>query len=189
MNLANSLGIGAAGSGHNNNFTMQIALSSPAHPVMIQRDAIYNWGDIHLADGLVVAGSYPSWNDTALGVDFSKTLQNTYRPGQGVTYNATAYALSHVMYQHGVVEAMVQVEAVRLAMSNTGKAPCDLMMSDIFTQGFLKINGLSTGGIIPGIINYSTGKVEGAQYVRVDQCWNGTVILLGDTFPIRPNLW
>jgi hypothetical protein len=189
MNLANSLGIGAAGSSHNGNWTMQIALSSPAHPVMVQRDAIYTWGDIHLADGLVVAGSYPSWNDTALGVNFSKTLQNTYRPGQGVTYNATAYALSHVMYEHGVVEAMVQVEAIRLALLNTGKSPCDLTMSDIFTQGFLKINGLSTGGIIPGIINFSTGKVEGAQYVRIDQCWNGTTILLGDTFPIRPNLF
>lgn len=189
MNLANALGIGAAGSGHNANWTMQMALSSPAHPVMIQRDAIYTWLNPNLADGLVVAGSYPSWNDTALGVNFSKTLQNTYRPGQGVTYNATAYALSHVMYQHGVVEAMVQVEAIRLALSNTGNVPCDLTMSTVFSQGFLKINGLDSGGIIPGIINFSTGKVEGAQYVRVDQCWNGTVVLLGNTFPIRPNLW
>jgi hypothetical protein len=191
MNLANSLGIGAAGSGHNANWTMQIALSSPAHGVIVERDATYTWLDSHLADGLVVAGSYPAWYDnvTNPGVAFAELLQNTYRPGQGVTYNATAYALSHVMYQHGLIEAMIQVDAIRLALLNTSKSPCDLTISDVFTQGFLKINGLDSGGIIPGLVNYSTGSVEGAQYVRVDLCANGTTINLGTHFALHPNLY
>jgi hypothetical protein len=191
MNLAGSLGIGAAGSGHNSTYTMQMALCSPAHGVIVERDAVYTWGNSTMADGLVVAGSYPAWYDniTNPGVAFAELLQNTYRPGQGVTYNATAYALSHVMYQHGLLEAMIQVDAIRLALANTGKSPCDLTMSDVFTQGFLKINGLSSGGIIPGVINYSTGSVEGAQYVRVDLCWNGTTVNLGTNFALHPNLY
>jgi hypothetical protein len=190
MGLADSLGIGAAGSGHNNNYTMQIALCSPAHGVVVERDVTAN-GDSHRADGLIVAGSYPAWNDnvTNPGVAFAELLQNTYRPGQGVQYIANATALSHVMYQHGVVEAMTQVDAIRRALANTGKSPCDLTTADIFTQGFLKINGLDSGGIIPGLINYSTGSVEGARYVRIDLCANGTTINLGTNFALHLGLY
>jgi hypothetical protein len=189
MGLADSLGIGSTNYTGNTTYTMQVALASPAHAVIYLRDT--GAPGTVVGNGLVVAGSYPAWYDnvTNPGVAFCELLQNTYRPGQGVTYNASAYALSHVMYQHGVVEAMTQVDALRLAMLNTGKSPCDLTMSDIFTQGFLKINGLDTGGIIPGIINYSTGSVEGAQYVRIDQCVNGTLGNLGTHFVIHPNLF
>lgn len=93
------------------------------------------------------------------------------------------------MYQHGLVEAMTQVDAIRLALNLTGKSPCDLTTSDVFTQGFLKINGLDTGGIIPGLINYSTGSVEGARYVRIDQCQNGTVVNLGTNFALHLGLY
>jgi hypothetical protein len=178
INLANSLGIGVGQA-----YEMQIALSSPAHGTMVERDARdpAKWNDPHLADGLIVAGSYPAWDDTSNGVQFCRTLLNTYGGGFQDT--------EHIMYQHGVIEAMVQVEAIRLALINTGKSANALTSADIFTQGFLKITDLDTGGIIPGVINYSTGKVEGAQYVRIDKCWDGTTINIGSDFPIRPNLW
>jgi hypothetical protein len=177
MQYADALGIGTWGT----NYTMQVGLCSPSHGVVFVR----NYGS--RGNGLIVAGSYPAWYDniTNPGVAFCELLQNTYRPGQGVTYNATAYALSHVMYQHGVVEAMIQVDALRLAMLNTGKAPCDLTSSDILNNGFFKITALNTGGIIPTTLTYTIGDIEGAEKVRLDQCVNSTIVNLSLTMPLR----
>ena len=53
------------------------------------------------------------WDDLSVpGIKFCNDLQNTYRPDKKVT---------HIMYPHGVVEAMIQVEALRLAMQ---EVPC-----------------------------------------------------------------
>jgi hypothetical protein len=171
MAQADSLGIGTWGV----NYTLQFGLCSPSHGATFVR----NFGST--GNGLIVAGSYPGWTDTGTGITFCKTLQNTYRGG----FNATAYALSHAMYPHGVVEAMIQVEALRLALANTGKAPCDLTMADILNYGFFSITSLDTGGIMPTTLTYGAGDVEGAEKVRVDQCVNATVVNLGTNFALR----
>jgi hypothetical protein len=88
------------------------------------------------------------------------------------------------MYQHGVVEAMIQVEAIRLALINTGKQPDELTSADILNDGFLKISGLDTGGIIPTDISYGIGDVEGAESVRLDRNEGGVDVHLGD-WPLR----
>jgi hypothetical protein len=88
------------------------------------------------------------------------------------------------MYLHGVVEAMIQVEAFRLALLNTGKQPSQLTSADVLHNGFQKIAGLDTGGIIPTTITYGTSDIEGADAVIVHQNQNGAMVTLG-TWPLR----
>lgn len=164
MTQADALGIG-----WNLAYNMTIGLCSPSHLVVFVRDM----GTA--GNGLVVAGSYPSWTSTAQGVAFCKSLQTTYRGSFNIT---------HVMYQHGLVEAMIQVNALRLAMLNTGKQPSELTSADVLNQGFFKITALDTGGIIPTTISYGAGDVEGAESVVIHQALNGVQVELG-TRPLR----
>jgi hypothetical protein len=168
MTEADTLDIGWNKATHN----MTIGLCSPAHLVIYLRDSGGTVGD-----GLVIAGSYPPWSDTSDGIEFCKTLMNTYMSGG---FEDT----EHIMYQHGVVEAMIQVEAVRLALENTGKDVEDLTSADILDEGFLKIAGLDTRGIIPTTITYGIGDVEGAESVRLDRSESGVDVHLG-SWPLR----
>ena len=60
-----------------------------------------------LAEGVVVAGSFPPLDDMSVeGIKFANDLQAKYRPNDRVT---------HIMYIGGMIEAMMQVEALRLA--------------------------------------------------------------------------
>lgn len=170
MTEADSLGIG-----WNKAYNMTIGLCSPAHLVIYLRDT--GAPGTVVGNGLVIAGSYPPWSDTGNGVTFCKTLMNSYMTG-GFSSS------EHIMYQHGVVEAMIQVEAIRLALINTGKNPDDLTSADILNNGFFKISGLDTGGIIPTTITYGTGDVEGAEAVRLDQGQGGYDVYLG-AYPLR----
>ena len=166
MTQAETMGIG-----WNLAYEMTIGLCSPAHLTIFLRDAPAGTGN-----GLVVAGSYPPWSDTVDGVEFSKTLVDTYGEGFEDTL--------HIMYQHGVVEAMIQVEAIRLALINTGKSADDLTSADILDYGFFQISGLDTGGIIPTDISYGPGDVEGAEEVRLDRNEGGVDVHLG-SWPLR----
>jgi hypothetical protein len=167
MTEAETLGIG-----WNLAYEMTIGLCSPAHLTIFLRDSGGTVGE-----GLVIAGSYPPWSDTGDGVEFCKTLMNTYMTGG---FEDT----EHIMYQHGVVEAMIQVEAIRLALINTGKSADDLTSADILNDGFLKITDLDTGGIIPTDITYGIGDVEGAESVRLDRNEGGVDVCLG-SWPLR----
>ena len=167
MTQAETLGIG-----WNLAYEMTIGLCSPAHLTIFLRDSGGTVGN-----GLVVAGSYPPWSDTGDGVEFCKTLMDTYMAGG---FEDT----EHIMYQHGVVEAMIQVEAIRLALINTGKQPDQLTSADILNDGFFQISGLDTGGIIPTDITYGPGDVEGAEEVRLDRNEGGVDVLLGSP-PLR----
>lgn len=167
MTEAETLGIGVGLA-----YEMTIGLCSPAHLFIFLRDSPAGTGN-----GLVVAGSYPTWDDPCDGIAFCKTLMNSYMAGG---FKDT----EHIMYPHGVVEAMIQVEAIRLALINTGKSADKLTSADILNDGFLKITALDTGGIIPTTITYGIGDVEGAESVRLDQNQNGVDVLLG-SWPLR----
>jgi len=126
-------------------------------------------------DGYVVAGSYPDWDDPSPGMVFCNDLQAKYRPDKKVT---------HIMYPHGVVEAMVQVDALRLAMANTGKSASQLKSVDVLEEGFYKIKYLDTGGIAATPLTFGPGDVEGYDEVVVHQAQNGKVVKIG-TWPLR----
>lgn len=127
-----------------------------------------------LGDGFVVAGSFPPLDDLATpGIKFCDDLQKKYRPNKKAT---------HVMYVGGMLEAMVQVEAIRLAMQTT---PLEkLKPIDVLQNGFYKIKNLDTGHLSATPLNYSKGDIEGVDAVRVDQVQKGKVVKVG-VWPTR----
>ena len=155
------------GMGPDLDYKITFACATPSH-LQVFLPAM---GD--LAEGFVVGGGYPSWDDPAPGMAFASELQDMYRPDDKVT---------HIMYPHGVVEAMVQVEALRLAMQ---EVPADeLTTVDVLEYGFYRITGLDTGSITSTPLTYAPGDVEGMDEVRVQQIQGGEIVEVG-TWPLR----
>ena len=126
-----------------------------------------------LGDGFVVAGGFPPWDEQTPGVKFEVELQNKHHPNKFVR---------HSQYQGGFLEAMTQVEALRLAMQ---KIPLEkLKPVDVLNNGFYQIKNFDTGGISSTPLNYAPGQVEGVDKVRVDQLIKGKVTKQG-VYPCR----
>jgi len=131
-----------------------------------------------LGNGVVLAGGYPSsWptisEEDVPGITFCHELLDTYRPDEQVT---------HIMYPHGVVEAMIQVEALRLAML---EVPFDeLKPVDVLEYGFYKIKNLDTGGITSTPLTYGPGDIEGIDSIRLQQVQDAQIVELG-IYPAR----
>jgi branched-chain amino acid transport system substrate-binding protein len=126
-----------------------------------------------LGDGFVVAGGFPPWDEQVPGVKFLTELQKKYHPNKWV---------SHSMYMGGFLEAMIQVEALRLAMQKT---PLEkLKPNDVLNNGFFQIKNLDTGGVSSTPISYGPGKIEGVDKIRVDQLQKGKVVKQG-VWPAR----
>jgi hypothetical protein len=127
-----------------------------------------------LGDGFIVAGSFPPLDDLATpGIKFCDDLQKKYRPTKRTT---------HIMYVGGMLEAMVQVEAIRLAMLKT---PLEkLKPADVLQNGFYQIKNLPTGNLSATPMTYAPNDIEGVNAVRVDQVQKGKVVKLG-TWPTR----
>ncbi|MBI5031666.1 MAG: ABC transporter substrate-binding protein [Chloroflexi bacterium] len=126
-----------------------------------------------LSEGFVVGGGFLSFDDPAPGMKFLNELQTKYRPSKKV---------GHVMYVGGLLEAMIQTEALRLAMQTT---PVDkLKPVDVLENGFYKIKNLDTGGLSATPITYAPGKIEGVNKVRVDQIQKGKIVNVG-LYPAR----
>ncbi len=126
-----------------------------------------------LANGVVVAGGFPPWYEAIPGVKFCTDLQNKYRPGKRV---------AHIMYMAGMIEAMVQVEALRLSLK---EVPFEKMTpAEVLNRGFYKIKNLDTGGLSSTHLTYGQGKIEGIDQVLVQQAQRDKIIKLG-VWPCR----
>jgi hypothetical protein len=127
-----------------------------------------------VGNGFVVAGSFPPLDDISTpGIRFCNELQKKYRPDKRVT---------HIMYEAGILEAMIQVEALRLAMQ---AVPFEkLTRRDVLEQGFFKIKNLDTARISSTPLTYGPSDIEGVDSVRVDQVQKGKVVKLG-VWPCR----
>jgi len=154
--------------GPNLGYKITFGTASPGHAWILARDM----GE--LGDGYVCAGSYPPVEDlTVPGIAFCNDLQDSYRPDNRV---------DHIMYPHGVVEAMIQVEALRLAML---KVPVEeLKPVDVLEYGFYMIKNLDTGDITSTPLTFGPGDVIGMDAVLVQQVQGGKVVALG-TWPLR----
>jgi hypothetical protein len=156
--------------GPNKTYKMVFGTASPGHAVVFAQ-AMGETGD-----GYVCAGSYPPPDDlTVPGVKFCSDLQAAYHPDKLVT---------HIMYEHGVVEGMIQVEALRLAMANTGKSADELKPVDVLEYGFYMIKGLDTGDITSTPLTFGPGQVYGIDKVLVQQVQGGKAVALG-TWPVH----
>jgi branched-chain amino acid transport system substrate-binding protein len=149
------------GMGPSQPYKMVFACGTPAHIVPFA-DAMGELGD-----GFVVAGDYPAWDDQSPGIKWMVDLQKKYRPNKFVR---------HTQYMGGMIEAMTQLEALRLALLTT---PVEkLKPADVLNNGFYKIKNLDMGGITPPI-TYGPTKVEGVDSVRIDQMVKGKIVHRG----------
>jgi len=156
--------------GPNKSYKIVFGTACPGHTWIFARDM----GE--LGDGYVCAGSYPPLEDlTVPGIKFCSDLQAKYHPDKRV---------NNIMYPHGVVEAMIQVEALRLALANTGKSADQLKPVDVLEYGFYKIKNLDTGGISSTPLTFGPGKIYGIDKVLVQQVQKGKAVALG-TWPVR----
>jgi len=126
-----------------------------------------------LGNGVVVGGSFPSWEDDLPGVKFGIELQEKYRPGKRI---------DHTMYMEGLVEVMTQVEALRLALKEVSFDK--LRPLDVLEFGFYKIKSFDTGGLTNTPLTYGPGDIAGVDAVRLDQVQKGKYVKLG-TWPCR----
>ncbi len=149
-------------------YKMTFGVPAPGHT------AVFAQAMGKLGDGYICAGSFPPLDDLSTpGVKFCKDLQDKYRPSKRVT---------HIMYEAGVIECMIQVEALRLAMK---KVPFDkLKPADVLNHGFYQIKNLNTGSLTSAPLTYGEGDIEGVDAVRVDQVQNGKVVKVG-VWPTR----
>jgi len=127
-----------------------------------------------LGDGYVCAGSFPPFEDLSTpGIKFITEIQKKYHPEKWV---------GHIQYVGGMLEGMIQTEALRLALQ---KVPFDkLKPADVLNLGFYQIRNLDTGGLSSTPITYGPGKIEGVDAVRVDQLQKGKIVNLG-AWPCR----
>jgi ABC-type branched-subunit amino acid transport system substrate-binding protein len=155
--------------GPDKSYKIAFGTASPGHAVVFA-EALGETGD-----GYLCAGSYPPLDDLSVpGIQFCNDLQDAYRTDR----------VTHIMYAHGIAEAMTQVEALRLALINTGKAPDELTPVDVLEYGFYMITDLDTGGITSTPLTYGPGDVIGMDEVLVQQVQGGKVVKLG-TWPLH----
>jgi hypothetical protein len=127
-----------------------------------------------LGDGFVVSGGFPPLYETSSpGIQFCNDLQKKYRPKKPIT---------HAMYVAGILEAMIQTEALRLAMQKVGFDK--LTPRKVLENGFYQIKNLDTGGLSSTPLTYGKGDIEGVDKVRVDQLQKGKVVMQG-VWPAR----
>lgn len=132
----------------------------------------YCWSDLGvLAEGLVVAGDFPTWDELLPGVKFVRELQKKYHVDDRVSSNVV-----------GLAKVMIQVEALRLALE---KIPFErLKPADVLEYGFNRIKNFDTGGLTSTTVTYGPSDVEGIEAVRVDQVKGGKIVKLG-TWALR----
>jgi hypothetical protein len=132
----------------------------------------YCWSDLgELAEGLVVAGDFPTWDESLPGVKFAGDLMKKYHLDKRLTTSLV-----------GLPMAMIQVEALRLALQ---KMPLkQLKPVDVLESGFYRIKNFSTGELTSTPVTYGTGDVEGIDAVGVDQVQGDKIVRLG-TWPVR----
>ena len=149
-------------------YKMTLGVGAPGHA------AVFAEAMGELGDGYVCAGSFRPMDDLATpGIKFCSDLQDKYRTGKRIT---------HIMYEAGVLEAMTQVEALRLAMQ---KVPFEkLTPRDVLEQGFFKIKNLPTGDISSTPLTYGPGDIEGVDQIRIDQVQKGKAVEVG-LYPLR----
>jgi branched-chain amino acid transport system substrate-binding protein len=156
------------GMGPNLDYKITFACATPSHlPVFTPAMG-------KIGDGFVVGGGFPPFYETSTpGIKFILENQEKYRPDNKVT---------HIQYVGGILEAMMQIEALRLAMTKTpvGK----LTPKDVLENGFYMIKNLDTGGLSASPITLAKDDIEGVDMVRVDQQINGKIVKQG-TWPCK----
>lgn len=158
------------GMGTNLDYKITFAFGEPGHLQIMVPDL----GEI--AEGVVVAGDMCAQDADVDGVKFANLLQETYRANN---------KNDNVMYLDGIVEAMVQMEALRLASLEVN--PAELTSQNVLEKGFWQIKDLSTGGITGSALTYGQGAVQGVNSIRIQQVQNAKIVEVG-MYPLSGNI-
>jgi len=124
------------------------------------------------AEGLVQTGGWPDWTEDLPCVKFGKELQKKYHPD---------VFEDDLEYFAGMGEAMVAVEAIRLALE---EVPFEELKPVDILEAFYKIKDFDTKGITNSPITYSRDWVVGTYMVRISQVQNGKQVKIGE-YPAR----
>jgi hypothetical protein len=154
------------GMGPGMDYDITFAFGNPAHLQIFLPDM----GET--GNGVVVAGDFCAQDADVEGITFANMLQDTYRPND---------KNGNVMYLDGIIEAMTQIEALRLASLEVN--PADLTTEDVLKKGFWQIKDLSSGGISISNYAYGEGDVQGVDAVRLQQVQAGKIVELG-SYPL-----
>jgi hypothetical protein len=155
------------GMGPDLDYKITFAFGHPAH-LQVFAPAMGETGN-----GVIVAGDFCAMDAPVDGIKLADAMQVKYRPDKKI---------NHVMYLDGLIEAMTQVEALRLAATQV--APDKLTSADVLEKGFQQIKNFSTGGITISNLTYGPGDVEGVDKVRLQQVQKGKIAEIG-SFPLR----
>ena len=155
------------GMGTNQEYKITFAFSNPAHLQIFLPDM----GE--LAEGVVVAGDFCAQDAAVEGIAFANMLQDTYRKDK---------KNDNVMYLDGIIEAMTQIEALRLAAA--AGDPAKLTAQDVLEKGYWQIKDLSTGGISISPFSYAKGDSQGVDKVRIQQVVGGKITEMG-AYPLQ----
>lgn len=141
-----------------------------AYPTSIS-PFLKNMGE--LGNGVISSGGMPGWDDPCQGIQFCLEMQDTYRGGfQGYT----------IGYPHGVVEGMIQVEALRLTLQ---EVPFEQLTPEkVLENGFYKVTNLDTAGIAATSLTFGPGDVQGLDGAVVAQVQNAKQVTVG-IYPLR----
>ena len=155
------------GMGTNQDYKITFAFGNPGHLQIFLPDM----GE--LGEGVVVAGDFCALDADVPGIEFANMLQDTYRADK---------KNDNCMYLDGVIEAMTQVEALRLA--SLAVDPTKLTTEDVLKKGFWQIKDLDTGGIFVSPFTYGEGDCIGVDTCSIQQVQNGKIVQVGD-YPLR----
>jgi len=156
------------GMGPNLEYKITFGWAAPAHL------AIFTPAMGAAGDGCVVAGSFlPLTDQSTAGNQFCEYMQATYRPTARNT---------NIMYVGGTLESMVEVEAIRLALTKWTVA--QLTPQRILEDGFYRVSNLNTGDLSSSPLTYGLGKIQGMDLCRVDQQQNSKIVPVG-VYPLH----
>ncbi len=155
------------GMGPHLDYKITFGFANPAHLHIFVRDM----GET--GDGVVVSGDVCAQDADVDGIKFANMLQDTYRPDK---------RNDNVMYLDGIIEGMIQVEALRLAYLAAGGAK--LTSEDVLKKGFWQIKDFDTGGLLVTKLTFGEGDPQGVDQVRLQQAQGGKIVELG-AYPLR----
>jgi len=147
------------GMGANQTYKIVFAFAYPTSMSPFARDM----GE--LGNGVVSGGDLPDWDYNLDGVKFCIDIMKKYSPDKTIPKIGIGYI-------HGVVEAMVQTEALRLASL---KVPLEQVKDPkiILENGFWKIKDLDTKGMRPTKLTYGPKKAQGLSGLNITEVQNG----------------
>ena len=128
------------------------------------------------ANGVIVTGAFPSFDDETPGMKLVRDLLKKYRPDKKPSVDI------YGQYVAGVVHGMMIVESTRLALE---KVPYEkLTPGDIIKYGFYQMKSFDIGGLTSTPLTFGPGKHYGEETCPVYELLHGNQVLVGK-YPLR----